>query len=89
MAETVSETLSLMDRLQRAGLDRMVGSIERLATVLEQTMGALEAAKREVAAGPKSGGGLGGLWQILRDAETQESLRFLLAFAREFRKGGR
>jgi uncharacterized protein YjgD (DUF1641 family) len=89
LAETVSESLSLMDRLQRAGLDRLVGSIERLAVVLEQTMGALDAAKRELAAGPAAAGGLGGLWQMMRDRETQESLRFLLAFAREFRRGGR
>lgn len=89
LAETLSESLSLMDRLNRAGLDRLVGSIERLAVVLEQTMGALDAAKRDVAAGPPAAGGLGGLWQMMRDRETQESLRFLLAFAREFRRGGR
>ena len=89
LAETVSESLSLMDRLHRAGLDRLVGSIERLAGVLEQTMAALEAAKRDVAAAPKTAGGFGGLWSLLRDPENQESLRFLLAFAREFRRGGR
>jgi uncharacterized protein YjgD (DUF1641 family) len=86
LAETVAESLSLMDRLNRAGLDRMVGSIERLAVVLERTMGALEAAQRDVAAAPAAGGGVGGLWQLMRDRENQESLRFLLAFAREFRR---
>lgn len=89
LAETVSESLSLMDRLHRAGLDRLVGSVERLAVVLEQTMAALEAAKRDVAAAPKAAGGFGGLWSLLRDPENQESLRFLLAFAREFRRGAR
>ena len=89
LAETVAESLSLMDRLNRAGLDRMVGSIEQLAIVLEQTMAALETAKRDAAGGPRPGGGAGGLWSLLRDAENQESLRFLLAFARAFRKGGR
>jgi len=89
LAETAAESLSLMDRLSRAGLDRLVGSIERLAVVLEQTMGALDAAKRDAAAGPKLAGGLGGLWHLMRDPESQESLRFLLAFAREFRKGMR
>jgi len=86
LAETAAESLSLMDRLNRAGLDRLVGSIERLAVVLEQTMGALDAAKRDTAAAPRAAGGLGGLWRLMRDPESQESLRFLLAFAREFRK---
>jgi len=87
LAETVSESLSLMDRLNRAGLDRLVGSIERLADLLESTVSALDAAQRDGA--PRPAGGFGGLWQLLRDPDNQESLRFLLAFAREFRKGGR
>jgi len=87
MAETVSETLSLMDRLNRAGLDRVVGSLERLAAVLEQTMGALDAARSDAATGTPAGGGFGGMWRLLADRENQDSLRFLLAFAREFRKG--
>jgi uncharacterized protein YjgD (DUF1641 family) len=86
LAETVGESLSIVDRLNRAGLDRLVGSLERLAVLLEGTMGALDAAKRDLAAQPAAGGGLGGLWQLLRDPEGQESLRFLMAFAKEFRK---
>jgi uncharacterized protein YjgD (DUF1641 family) len=88
LAETAAESVSLVDRLNRAGLDRIVGSLERLGVMLEGTMGALEAAKREVAAQPAAGGGMGGLWRLLRDPEGQESLRFLMAFAKEFRKRG-
>ena len=87
LAETVAESLSLLDRLNRAGLDRMVGSIERLAVVLERTMGALDAANLEMKTQPAAGGAVGGLWQMMRQPENQESLRFLLAFARAFRKG--
>ncbi len=86
LAETLAESLSLIDRMNRAGLDRLVGNIERLGVVLESTMNALEAAKRDTAAS-RAGGGLGGLWRLMSDAENQESLRFLLAFASEFRKG--
>ena len=86
MAETMGASLSLMDRLNRAGVDRLVGMLERLGSVLESTMNALEAAKRDTT-GALAGGGLGGMWRLLGDAENQESLRFLLAFAREFRKG--
>lgn len=88
MAETMSESMSIVDRLNRAGPERLVGGLERLAGLLEGTIGALDAAKREDAAKPAAGGGLGGLWQLLRDPESQQSLRFLLAFAKEFRKRG-
>lgn len=88
MAETISESMSIVDRLNRAGPERLVGGLERLAGLLEGTIGALDAAKREVGAKPATAGGLGGLWQLLRDPESQQSLRFLLAFAREFRKRG-
>jgi uncharacterized protein YjgD (DUF1641 family) len=87
LAGTVAESLSLIDRMNRAGLDRLVGSIERLAVVLERTMGALDAANQEMSAKPAAGGGFGGLWQLMRAPENQETLRFLLAFGRAFRKG--
>lgn len=89
LAETVAESLSLIDRLNRAGLDRMVGSIERLAVVLERTMGALDAANAEMKAQPAAAGGFGGLWQLMKQPENQETLRFLLAFGRAFRRGTR
>ena len=85
LAETLAESLSLIDRMNRAGLDRLVGNIERLGVVLESTMNALEAAKRDTAVKPAAGG-VGGLWRLLSDPDNQESLRFLLAFAREFRQ---
>ncbi len=89
LAGTVAESLSLMDRLNRAGLDRLVGSIERLADVLERTMAALDAANHEMKAQPAAAGGVGGLWALMRSPESQETLRFLLAFGRAFRQGGR
>jgi len=88
LAGTAAESLSLMDRLNRAGLDRLVGSIERLSEVLERTIGALETAGKEVASGPAAAGGFGGLWTLMRAPENQETLRFLLAFGRAFRTGG-
>lgn len=86
VVETVSESMAIVDRLNRAGPERLVAGLERLAGVLESTIGALDAAKRDIAAQPVAAGGLGGLWQLLRDPESQQSLRFLLAFAKEFRK---
>lgn len=88
LVETMSESMSIVDRLNRAGPERLVAGLERLAGLLEGTIGALDAAQREVSAQPVGAGGLGGLWQLLRDPESQQSLRFLLAFAKEFRKRG-
>jgi len=88
LVETMSESMSIVDRLNRAGPERLVAGLERLAGLLEATIGALDAAKRDMPAQPVAAGGLGGLWQLLRDPESQQSLRFLLAFAREFRKRG-
>jgi uncharacterized protein YjgD (DUF1641 family) len=108
MAETMAESLSIVDRLHRAGLDRLVGALERLASggaldrldeattrlaagmeLLERAICSLDAAKQEIASRPAAGGGLGGLWQLMRQPENQETLRFLLAFGREFRQSRR
>jgi uncharacterized protein YjgD (DUF1641 family) len=110
MAETMGASLSLMDRLNRAGVDRLVGMLERLASsgalerldaladrlgaglnLLERVVGAIDAAGREMSTGPAAGGGLGGIWQLLRERENQETLRFLFALGRSLRgqSGGR
>lgn len=89
LAATLAESLSLMDRLHRAGLDRLVGSIEQLSQMLEHTIGSLEAANTEMKSQPPASGGFGGLWALMRSPENQETLRFLLAFGRAFRKGPR
>lgn len=105
MADTLGASLSMADRLHRAGLDRLIGVLERLASggaldrldelverldagmgLLERTVGALEAVKDDNAAKATTAGGFGGLWTLLRNAENQETLRFLLAFGREFRR---
>lgn len=104
LAETISTSVSLLDRLNRAGAERLVGALEQLAAsgamerldtltarlgagldVLERVVGALETANRDMTAKPAASGGFGGMWQLLRERENQETLRFLLAFGRGFR----
>ena len=74
------------------------GALERLSTMLPQLIERLsmvqdllqsidDAAAASRAARP-SPGGIGGLWQMLRDPETQDTLRFLLAVGRQLRTGG-
>ena len=105
MAETMGASVSLMDRLNRAGIEHLVDAFERLAAsgalerldalteqlgaglnMLERVVGALDAANREMSSQPAATGGLGGLWQLMRDRENQETLRFLLALGRGFRQ---
>jgi uncharacterized protein YjgD (DUF1641 family) len=80
MADTMGASLSLMDRLNRAGVDRLIGLLERV-------VGALDAANREASEKPAATGGFGGLWQLMRDPENQEALRFMLALGRGMRGG--
>ena len=80
MADTMGASVSLMDRLNRAGVDRLIGLLERV-------VGALEAANRETSEKPAAAGGFGGLWQLMRDPENQEALRFMLALGRGMRGG--
>jgi len=106
IAETMGASISLMDRLNRAGVDRLVGVLERLAAtgalerlerladrlgaaldIPERIVGALDAANSEMSAKPAAGGGLGGLWGLMRERENQETLRFLLAVGRGIRSG--
>ncbi|MDA8109727.1 MAG: hypothetical protein M0015_14020 [Betaproteobacteria bacterium] len=105
LADAVGGALSLADRVQRAGADRLIGALERLAAggaldrldatlehlgkgmgLLEQVVGALDAAAAEAKPAP---GGVGGMWRLLTDAENQQTLRFLLAVGRRLRTGGK
>ena len=86
LTETVSESIAMVDRINRAGLDRLVAVQERLVVLLESVMGALASARREMDAAPAAQGGLGAMLRLLRDREAQESLRYLIVFAKEFRR---
>jgi len=104
LAETAAEGLSLMDRLSRGGALRLVemlekmqasGALERIAVTLpklmerlehvEHVLGSLEAAVAEAERMPPPQGGLGGVWQLARDPETQRSIQLLQSFNRNLR----
>lgn len=103
LAETIGEGLSLVDRLSRGGAGRMVemmermeatGALERIADslprlldrldVIERMLQGVEKAAAEADTAPATGG-LGGLWSLVRDPESQRTLRFLLGLGREIR----
>jgi uncharacterized protein YjgD (DUF1641 family) len=105
LAETVGNGLSLLDRFSRGGAEHVVsmledlhgsGALERIATLLPQlvdrlttvqevlqSIDAAAAASREA---PPSAGGVAGLWHMMRDPETQDTLRFLLSVGKTLRK---
>ena len=104
LADTLSNGMTLVDRLNRGGADRLVsllermesnGSLERLVdglpkllgrvSMLEQMLTCFESASSEVKPERASGGGVGPLWQMMRDAENQETLRFMLALGKHLR----
>jgi uncharacterized protein YjgD (DUF1641 family) len=108
LAETLAEGLSLMDRLSRGGVLRLVemmermqasGALERIAVTLpklmerlehiEHVLGSLEAAVAEAERMPAPQGGVGGLWQIARDAETQRGMQLLQSFNKHLRSAGK
>lgn len=104
VAETIGEGLSLLDRLGRGGAGRLVemmehmeasGALERVATTLpklmermehlEQLLKSFETAAAETAKEELAQGGIGGLWQLMRDAETQQTLQYLVKLGKHIR----
>jgi uncharacterized protein YjgD (DUF1641 family) len=104
LAETVGEGLSLLDRLNRGGVVRLIemmehmeasGALERVATLLpkllarmdmlERMLSCFEMAATETATAPAPRGGAMGLWTLMRDAESQRTLQFLLRVGQNMR----
>jgi hypothetical protein len=83
--------VKMLEGLQESGaLERIATMLpqlaERLATVQELLQSIDAAAVASRAAAPSSGG-IGGLWQLMRDPESQDTLRFMLAVGKQLRKG--
>lgn len=108
LAETLAEGLSLMDRLSRGGVLRLVemmermqasGALERIAVTLpklmerlehiEHLLSSLESAVAEAERMPAPQGGIGGLWQIARDPETQRGMQLLQSFSKNLRSSSK
>jgi hypothetical protein len=79
--------VELLARLESSGdLHRIAQAIPRLVDrldTLESMLHGFEAAGEKTAKGPRAGGGFGGLWSLMRDAENQDALRFLINLGKE------
>ena len=105
LSETIGAGITLLDRFNRGGADRLLqilerldasGALERAARVmplladrlemLERMLHCFEAATHEADKAPPEKGGVFGLMSMMRDPETQRSLRFLMILARQMRQ---
>jgi uncharacterized protein YjgD (DUF1641 family) len=105
LSETIGAGLTLLDRFNRGGADRLLqilerlevsGALERAARVmpqladrlemLERMLHCFEAATHESDKQPPERGGVLALWSMMKDRETQRSLRFFLILARKMRE---
>jgi Asp-tRNA(Asn)/Glu-tRNA(Gln) amidotransferase C subunit len=87
LAETLGEGLSMLDRLNRCGLGRLITIMEHMEATgtLEHLGEALLEAGEDVKHGKPATGGFGSLWRLVSDRENQEVMRFLFAFGRRMR----
>jgi uncharacterized protein YjgD (DUF1641 family) len=83
--------VKMLEGLQESGaLERLAAMLpqlaDRLATV-QEVLQSIDAAAAASRAAPASTGGIGGLWNLMRDPEAQDTLRFMLAIGKQLRKG--
>jgi uncharacterized protein YjgD (DUF1641 family) len=81
----------MLEGLQESGALEQLATMlpqlaERLATV-QGVLQSIDAAAAASRAAPPSGGGIGGLWHMMRDPEAQDTLLFMLAVGKQLRKG--
>jgi len=85
--------VELLARLEASGdLHRIAQAIPRLVDrldTLESMLHGFEAAGEKTAKGPRAGGGFGGLWSLMREAENQDALRFLINLGKEMQARAR
>ena len=74
--------VEMLGRLEASGsLRRITETLPKLLErldLLDATLHALQAAGTATARQPKSPGGVGGLWSLMRDPDNQDALRYLV-----------
>ncbi len=94
LIELVSNAMTLLDRVNRTGLDDLVTALPDMVSMfnhlqqqhlVDDLMDSVEAGTALAKTSKPASGGLKGLWAIAREPETQETLRFLLLASKQFR----
>lgn len=84
----VTGLAALVDKLARNdGFLRLLDILgqEEVQNILVDMLGAASAAKTEAVALPPAKGGLGGLWKMASDPDTQEALRYLVLMIKQLK----
>ncbi|MCD6734543.1 MAG: hypothetical protein LT103_13230 [Burkholderiaceae bacterium] len=81
--------IGILERLESSGAlqklsDTLPDLAERMSRI-QAMLAAIESAALRTSRMPPSRGGLGGMWELMRDPEAQDTLRFLLAVGKELR----
>ena len=84
LASMMGDGLSLLENANRSGLDRLFEALER-ENLVANLFDSLNRATEDARASGHSRGGIGGLWEIARDPNTQDAMRFFVAFGKHFR----
>lgn len=87
------QLVEMLARLESSGnLKRIADALPRLLErmeMLDRVLHAFETAGEVTDKGPHAAGGFGGMWSLLREAENQESLRFLTNLGKALRAARR
>lgn len=86
LAAALSDGLSLLEKANRSGLDRLLDALER-ENLVANLFDCLHHAAQDAKAAGKSRGGIGGLWDIVKDPGAQDVIRYFVAFGKHFRAG--
>lgn len=93
LMDMVSRAMTLIDRLSGTDLDKLIAVLPRITALVERLeehniiddlVDSLNVATTQVESNPPACGGIAGMWKMMRDPETQESIRFLLLVSRQF-----
>ncbi|NOX43069.1 MAG: hypothetical protein GXP19_04955 [Gammaproteobacteria bacterium] len=94
LTDVISQTLSLFERINKAGLDNLLMMLPQMIKLFEHVeqnhvvydlVDCLNKATEQAEIQPSSRGGLKGLWEIAREPDTQDVIQFLLLVSKQFR----
>ena len=84
------QMVKMLEGLQTSGaLERIATTLPQLAdrlTTVQEVLLSIDAAAKASRSAAPAAGGIGGLWNMMRDPETQDTLRFLLTVGKQLRK---
>jgi uncharacterized protein YjgD (DUF1641 family) len=88
LAGMASNAMCLLDRATRTGvMERMVAVAEKVDQehILTDFLRCLAGATEEAAHAPPPKGGITGLWELIKQPETQQTIQFLMLLGKHFR----